>query len=52
MLLSSLSIEGVFQNSVSYIDSWSKFLQNNTKAIISASSQAQKAVDYILNKGE
>lgn len=52
MLLSTLNIEGEFQNSVSYIDSWSKFLQNNTKAIISASSQAQKAVDFILNKGE
>ena len=52
MLLSTLHIEGDFKNSVSYIKSWSEFLKDNTKAIIAASTQAQKAADYILNKGE
>lgn len=52
MILSTLNIESEFDNSVSYIGNWSKYLKNNTKAIISASTQAQKAVDFILNKGE
>ena len=52
MMLSTLNIQGEFKNSVSYIESWSSFLKDNVKAIINASTQAQKAVDFILNKGE
>lgn len=36
------------QNSVSYMRSWLKALQDNVTLIVSASSQAQKAADYIL----
>lgn len=44
-------------NSISYLKAWSSKLRSNPKWIIEASSQAQKAVDYIRytnhkNKGE
>jgi len=38
-------------NSVSYIQSWLSVLKNDKTFVISASAQAQKAVDYILSKG-
>jgi len=40
-----------FQNSAAYIKSWIKKLQNDSKYIFHASSQAQKAVDYIRGTG-
>jgi antirestriction protein ArdC len=39
------------QDSTSYIQGWLKQLRNDKKFIIEASAKAQKAVDYILNKG-
>jgi antirestriction protein ArdC len=50
MLCNLLGItENNIDQSVSYIDSWLKFLKDDRKhSVISASSQAQKAVDYIL----
>lgn len=36
------------ENSASYIDSWLRALKNDKKLLIQASSQAQKAADYIL----
>jgi len=49
MLCNLLGIENNIDQSVSYIDSWLKFLKDDKKhSVISASSQAQKAVDYIL----
>lgn len=49
-LINHLGIEtkGTFQNSASYIESWLKVLKNDNKFIISASSKAEKAVNYIL----
>ncbi|CAN5474970.1 zincin-like metallopeptidase domain-containing protein [soil metagenome] len=41
--------EKVEKNSVAYIENWLKVLKNDRKFIIYASSNAQKAVDYILN---
>jgi len=38
-----------FQNNASYIDSWLKKLEGDQKYIFHASSQAQKAVDFILD---
>lgn len=38
-----------FRNSTAYIQSWIKVLKNDVKFIISASSRAEKAVNYILN---
>ena len=38
-----------FQNSASYIDSWLGKLEKDQKYIFHASSQAQKAVDFILD---
>lgn len=37
-----------FRNSTAYIQSWLKVLRNDNKFIISASSKAEKAVNYIL----
>ena len=38
-----------FKNSAAYIQSWLKALHNDKRLIVSASGQAQKAVDMILN---
>ncbi|MBA7478293.1 DNA primase TraC [subsurface metagenome] len=39
-------------NSAAYIQGWLKRLNNDSTLIISASAQAQKAVDYILNNNK
>jgi antirestriction protein ArdC len=39
------------QDSTAYVQGWLKQLRNDKKFIIEASAKAQKAVDYILNKG-
>ncbi len=39
-----------FKNSVAYIESWIKKLENDIKFIVSASSRAEKAVNYILKE--
>lgn len=39
------------KNSVAYIQSWIQKLQNDSKMIMDASKEAQKAVDYVLNGG-
>ena len=38
-----------FSNSTAYIQSWIKVLKNDVKFIVSASSRAEKAVEYIMN---
>lgn len=38
-----------FRNSSAYIQSWLSVLKNDVKFIVSASSEAEKAVNYILN---
>ena len=49
-ILNYLGIEtkGTFQNSASYIESWLQVHRNDNKFIVSASSKAEKAVNYIL----
>ena len=39
-----------FRNSTAYIQSWIRVLKNDVKFIVSASSRAEKAVDYIINE--
>lgn len=39
-----------FKNSSAYIQSWLRVLKNDTHFIVSASSRAEKAVNYILNE--
>lgn len=39
-----------FRNSSAYIQNWLSVLKNDVKFIVSASSKAEKAVDYILGK--
>jgi len=41
--------EPVGDNNVSYLKSWLKQLRNDNRFIVHASSQAQRAVDFILN---
>ena len=38
-----------FRNSSAYIQNWLSVLKNDVKFIVSASSKAEKAVNYILN---
>lgn len=49
-MLSFLGIEtpGTFTNSAAYIQSWLKVLKNDVKMIVSASSKAEKAIEYII----
>lgn len=41
-----------FKNSTAYIQNWLTVLKNDVKFIVSASSKAEKAVNYILNIAE
>jgi antirestriction protein ArdC len=41
-------VQETLDNSAAYIASWKKFLKNDSKAIVTAASQAQKAANYIL----
>ena len=43
--------DSTLEDSSSYIQGWLSKLKNDKKFIIEASAKAQKAVDYILNKG-
>ena len=38
------------ENSAAYLQSWIRRLKGDPKLVISAAAQAQKAVDYILNR--
>jgi antirestriction protein ArdC len=53
-LLNMLGIETKhsFRNSTAYIQSWLQVLKNDVKFIVSASSQAERAVKYILGESE
>jgi len=44
-----IEVQKTFENSVAYIQSWSRHLREDTKSIVKASSMAQKATDLILN---
>jgi len=44
--------EKIFKNTTAYIQGWLKALKDDNSLIISASSQAEKAVKYILNELE
>jgi antirestriction protein ArdC len=44
-----LDSEKAFNNSVAYLQGWLKALKNDPKMIINASTQAEKAAEYILN---
>lgn len=44
-------LDRTFNNSASYIGSWLKQLQNDTKLVVQAAACAQRAVDFILNIG-
>ena len=49
MLCSQMGVEFSLENSTSYISGWAEFLREDKKtAIVRASSQAQKAVEFIL----
>lgn len=38
------------ENSAAYIDNWKKKLKEDTKCVVIAAAQAEKAADYILNR--
>lgn len=47
--IAGISNETTFNNSAAYIDSWLNKLKKDNRLIISASAQAQKAVEHICN---
>ena len=49
-LMNMLGIETskTFKNSTAYIQNWLKVLKNDNKFIVSASSKAEKAVNFML----
>ena len=51
-LMNLLGIETIktFRNSAAYIQSWLKVLKSDNKFIVSASSKAEKAVNYIMGE--
>ena len=49
MNLLGIETPATFNNSASYIDNWLQVLKNDKKMIVSASSKAQKATEYILS---
>jgi antirestriction protein ArdC len=49
MSFAGIELPHTFDNSVAYIQSWIKKLREDVKAIVTASSKAQKATDMILN---
>lgn len=48
--VANISTEKTLNNSVAYLQSWIKALKNDKKLIVSASGQAEKAVNFILGK--
>jgi antirestriction protein ArdC len=48
MMCAHLKVDGQLQHA-SYIQSWLKVLKQDSKAILKASAEAQKAVDYLCN---
>ena len=44
-----LTTENSFRNSAAYIQGWLRALKNDPKMVVNASSQAEKATEYILN---
>lgn len=53
-LMNMLNIETMhsFRNSTAYIQSWLRVLRNDVRLIVSVSSRAEKAVDYIIGVAE
>lgn len=49
MNIIGIETKKTFKNSTAYIQSWIRVLKNDVKFIVSASSKAEKAVNYILN---
>ena len=47
---SGCNAEGQMDNSASYIASWIKALENDPNLVVRAGAQAQKAVDYVLDR--
>lgn len=46
--IANISTDNTFTNSVAYLQSWIKVLKDDKKLIVSASSKAEKAIEYIL----
>ena len=52
MNIAKIETASTFKNSVGYIQGWLRALQNDNRLIVSASSAAQKATNYILYGAE
>ena len=44
-------IRAVIENQAAYIQGWLKALKKDSKLLVNAAAQAQKAADYIMRRG-
>jgi len=51
-LCAEAAIEPLYENTTAYIQSWLKALKNDKNLVLVAASQAQKAIDHILDETE
>jgi antirestriction protein ArdC len=51
-LCSQAGIERTIENSAGYIASWLERLRSDSKLVVQAAAQAQKAADFILGVGK
>ena len=47
-----LETDKTFRNTAAYVQSWLKALRDDKRMIVSAAGKAEKAVDYIFNRGK
>ena len=52
MLCNLCGIESQIENAASYIANWKRFIANDERAILTAASKAEAAVNFILNKAK
>ena len=50
MLCAQIGVEPEFDQSAAYVEGWLEAMKEDSRAIFRAASEAQKAVDYIMNR--
>jgi len=50
MLCAQIGVEPEFDQSAAYVEGWLEAMKEDSRAIFRAASEAQKAVDYIMER--
>ncbi len=50
MLCAQIGVEPEFDQSAAYVEGWLEAMKEDSRAIFRAASEAQKAVDYIMDR--